>query len=150
MLGHNLPPFAVIPKDEFFAARRMNCSQWSLHRWREPMTLGLILPSSNQTKQRRAPEEDNEEGNGECLALLADDDLSLSDHRESLRSICLNPASCPRGELFDALTTATFASLPETKTHKGTCIAACAHRISTAAFVYSSSARVEHKQNMHR
>jgi hypothetical protein len=48
-----------------------------------------VVARSDQAKQQRASEEDNQEGKGECMALLASDNLYLSDHSEFLGLITL-------------------------------------------------------------
>lgn len=43
------------------------------------------LPSrSDQAQQKRAPEEESQDRDGECLTLLADENFDLSDHSSYL------------------------------------------------------------------
>jgi len=68
-----------IPKDEFVTARTMIAT--ALMARTDDLTC-RTLPLSDQAEQRRAPEENNKDGNGECLALLAGDDFELFDRSE--------------------------------------------------------------------
>jgi hypothetical protein len=118
--------FGMVSQDGFDEAWMTRCRHPRLLRRCEPMTIPALDPSrSDQAQQQRAPEEENQEGNGQCLPLLADEDFQLPDHDSLPRRAGRKSAA---KLLFPAQVPARAGKFPSLRTRSAFNAACAAYR----------------------